>query len=136
MVDWGAPAAEASDKRLLYEVALGLLVVTGPSLQLVENGTVSWTWVVLGVLSIAFASGVARTSFGQQVDAWFERIGIGGRFIVIGMAVVVIWGTIWVFEPPVVPTSSLVVGAMMVLIAVPASRLVKRVGIDERTRPT
>jgi hypothetical protein len=136
MVDWGAPAAEASDKRLLYEVALGLLVVTGPGLQLIDDRTVSWTWFVFGALSIALAFGVGRTSFGRQVDTWFERIGIGGRLVAISTAAVVIWGAIWMFEPPVVLTSSFVVGAVVVLIAVPAFRLVKRIGIDRRTRPT
>jgi hypothetical protein len=136
MVDWGAPAAEASDKRLLYEIVLGLLIATGPGFQLIESRTVSWVGIVFGALSIALAFGVGRTSFGQQVDAWFERIGTGGRLIAISTVAVGIWGVIWVFEPPVVLTSSIIVGATVVLITVPAFRLVKRIGIDRRTRPT
>ncbi|EMA55813.1 hypothetical protein [Halococcus thailandensis] len=49
MVDWSAPASEASNKRLLYEIALGFLIMISPALQMAENRDVSLVWFGIGM---------------------------------------------------------------------------------------
>ena len=116
MVDWSAPASEASNERLLYEIALGFLIATGPALQLAENRDVSLVWFGIGMLGLLFAHAGSRTSVGHWADEWFTRIGIGGRIIVIGAAALTILGAIWMFAPPIVPAASFIVGNTVVLI--------------------
>ena len=135
MVDWSAPASEASNKRLLYEIALGLLIATGPTLQLAENRGVSLVWFGIGMLGMLFAHAGSRTSAGQRVDRWFTRIGIGGRIIVISAAALTILGAIWASAPPIVPGASFVVGNTVILTAVPALRLLSRLSTRNQQHP-
>ena len=126
MVDWSAPASEASNKRLLYEIALGFLIMISPALQMAENRDVSLVWFGIGMLGILFAHAGSRTSIGHRVDNWFSRIGVGGRIIAISVAALTTLGTIWTFTPPIVPLASFVVGNTIILTAVPALRLLSR----------
>ena len=135
MVDWSAPASEASNKRLLYEIALGLLIMTGPALQLAENRAISLVWFGIGILGMLFAHIGSQTSVGHRVDEWFTGIGIGGRIIAIGVAVLTILGAIWTFAPPIVPVASFVVGNTIILTTVPALRLLSRFNSRSQQHP-
>ena len=136
MVDWSAPASKASNKRLLYEIALGLFIVTGPTLQLAENRAISLVWFGIGMLGMLFAHAGSRTSAGQRVDRWFTRIGIGGRIIVISAAALTILGAIWAFAPPIVPVASFVVGNTIILTTIPTLRLLSRFNSRHQQRPS
>jgi hypothetical protein len=135
MVDWSAPTSEASNKHLLYEIALGLLIATGPAVQLVANRTISLIWFGLGALTTLLAYAGSRISLGHWANKWFAWIGIGGRIIVISAIAFAIWGIIWSFKSPIVLVSSLVVGSISILIATPALRLLRRYSSRERQYP-
>ncbi len=126
MVDWSAPASEASTKRLLYELAMGILVAGSPAIWLIGKQTISWTLFVLGAVTVVLIYGVSRTALGRWAEKWFTRIGKSGRFAVIFVAIPVIWGMIWWLEPPIIPVMSFLAGSTGVLLVVSAVRLLKR----------
>ena len=126
----------ASNKRLLYEIALGFLIMTGPTLQLAENRAVSLVWFGIGMLGMLFAHVGSQTSVGHRIDKWFTRIGIGGRIIVISAAALTILGAIWASAPPIVPVASFVVGNTIILTTVPALRLLSCFNSRNRQHPS
>jgi len=81
MVDWNAPGSEASDKRLLYEIALGLLVAISPAIQLIGNRAVSLMWFGIGVLAIVLLYGFSRTSLGNRLDEQGSQLGMASRAV-------------------------------------------------------
>lgn len=135
MVDWSAPPSEASNKRLLYDLTLGLLVATGPAMQLVANRTISLVWFGVGILITAIFYMSLFTASVQRFNDRADEVGtIGNVVFVIGM-VAVIAGAIWLFTPPTFLLLSVVIGSCSVLVAAPALRLLKRVRSPERRHP-
>ena len=126
MVDWSAPASEASNKRLLYEIAIGLLVMTSPIIQLTENQAISWIGLGAGVLAVVLGYAFSRTSLGKRFENWFRRIGVGGRVMLIVIAVPIIVGGMWSLRPPEIPTFSFIIGSMGTLVIATFLRLLGR----------
>jgi len=135
MVDWNAPASEASDKRLLYEIALGLFVAISPAIQLIGNRAVSWMWFGIGVLAIILGYGFSRTSLGNRLDEQGSQLGMAGRAIVVVVAALIIWGGVWLFTPPIVPTSSFLVGSLITAVVGPTFRLLRRFSDRRQQQP-
>lgn len=126
MVNWSAPASEASNKRLPHEIALGLLIMISPAIQLAENQTISWGGIGAGILAIGLGYAFSRTSLGNGLDEWFRRIGFGGRAVVIIMAVPIVLGGLWLLRPPEVPTLSFIIGSMGTLVLATILRILSR----------
>ena len=134
MVDWNTPRPEATTKRLSYEVGMGVLVAISGVMQVVST-QVSWLWVGIGLVTAVLAHAAAKTPPGRWADEWFKRIGIGGRIVVIVIAVFVIWGSIWYFKPPAVIIPSFVTGAACILIGIPLFWLLTRLRSNGRKNP-
>lgn len=134
MVDWSAPHPEASTKRLSYEIGMGVLIAISGLMQIVST-QVSWLWFSVGIVTAVLAHAATDTPPGRWADDWFKRIGIGGRLVVIVIAVFVIWGSIWYFEPPAVIIPNLVTGAACILIGIPLFWLLARIRSNRRQHP-
>lgn len=126
MVDWSVPAAEASTRRLLYEVVLGFLVVLSPTVWLIGEQTVVWPWIGYGMGTTLVGYAVSRTATGHKAEMWFTRIGTGGRFLCIVFAVICIWGGIWTIEPHAPSLMSFVCGSAILLLGASVVRLCNR----------
>lgn len=126
MIDWSAPAAEASTRRLLYEVLGGFFAVLPPIMLLIEEQTVVWPWIGYGGGSIVVGYTVSRTAVGRRVETWFTRIGPGGRFVCIVFAAICIWGGILTIDPHLPSLMSFVFGAAILLLGVSIVRLCNR----------
>lgn len=126
MIDWSSPAAEASTRRLLYEVPGGFFAVLPPIMLLIEEHTVVWPWIGYGGSSIVVGYTVSRTAVGRRVETWFTQIGPGGRFVCIVFAAICIWGGIWTFEPHIPSLANFVFGAAISLLGVSVVRLCNR----------
>jgi bacteriorhodopsin len=135
MVDWNAPASEASDRRLLYEIALGLLVAIPPAIQLIGNRTISWMWFGIGVLAIVLGYGFSRSSLGNRIDEKGSQLGVASRAVVIIVAALVVWGSVWLFTPPIVPASSFLVGSLITVVVGPTLRLLRRFSDRRQQQP-
>lgn len=133
MVDWSAPRSEASIKRLLYEIGLGVLVGISGIAQIIETQG-SWLWFGVGIFSVVLIHAANYTPLGPWTEKWFNRIGIGGRFAVIVTTAVVIWGGIWYFKPSVTIIPNLVTGAACILVGIPLFSLLTRIRTNERQR--
>lgn len=134
MVDWDAPAPEASSKRLLYELILGLLVMIGPAIQLVTNQTISLVWFGFGVLVGAIFYVSLFTAPVQRFNKRTDTGTIGSIVVVVGMATAIIT-IIWLFIPPIIPSLSVVLGTCSSLVVGSALRLLKRFRSPDRQHP-
>ncbi|UPM41959.1 hypothetical protein [Halocatena salina] len=127
MVDWHVPPDETSARRLFYEVLIGVLAVLSPVVWLVGEWTVVWPWVGYGGGSIVVGYAVSRTAVGHSIDAWFTRIGPGGRFRCLLLVTICVWSGLWTIEPHVPSVMSFVCGAVVLLLTVSIIRLCNRV---------
>lgn len=115
MTEWGKQPSEMSDSRLLYWIVIGLVSLVAPVIQLWETQSISWLGVLLGafVSTVVFSEAAADTQLGQYIDAASHRIGVSGRAVALLVFVVVVWWSIWHFEPPLVPSFSFVLGGFL-----------------------
>ncbi|WP_154018967.1 hypothetical protein [Halococcus agarilyticus] len=135
MVDWSVPASEASNKRLLYEIAIGLLVMISPIIQLAEKQAISRIGIGFGVLAIVLIYAFSRTSLGNRLEKWFRQIEVGGRTIVIITVVPIIMGGLWLLKPPAVPTFSFIIGSMGTIIVATILRILSRLNSRRQEHP-
>ncbi|WP_135853789.1 hypothetical protein [Halorussus salinus] len=107
-------ADRSRGRSFKWSLALLALVALSPAIGLYESGTVSWPWLVLGVVSWAMAAGpVAASRFGQRVGAWFRSIGLLGRAAVVFGFVPVMAVAMWQLDPPTIVVDSFLLGGMV-----------------------
>ncbi|RRJ33119.1 hypothetical protein [Halocatena pleomorpha] len=127
MIDLSAAASDATTRRLLRDVLMGVLAVLTPAIWIISELTVVWPWVGYGVGSIVVGYAVSWTAVGYRIGAWFTRISSGGRFLCIVVAAVCIWGGIWTTDPDVPSMMSFVCGGASLLLGISVVRLCNRV---------
>ncbi len=129
MAEWGNHPTEMSDRQLIYWIAIGLISLVAPVIQLWEAQSISWLGVLLGafVSTVVFSKATASTRPGQYIDTGWNRIGMPGRFVALFVFAVIVWWSIFHFEPPLVPLFSCVLGSFLGLIGEVGFVLAKRV---------
>lgn len=135
MVDWSAPPHEASDKRLLYELVMGLLVATAPAIQPIGNWTISLAWFGIGVL-LATVFYVSLFTTPVQKFNKLTDTSTGGGIVAVVIMAIIIWGSIWLFTPPIYASLSIILGGCVILAIAPALRLLKRFNSRKRRHLT
>ena len=97
---------------------------------LADDGTVAWWWLGVGAFTTVLVFVASWTPVGRRIWSDFERIGKGGRLVVISVAALVIWGTMAALEPPVVPGASFLLGSATVLVVGTGLRFLRRIAVD------
>ncbi|MFC7071146.1 hypothetical protein [Halobaculum lipolyticum] len=92
------------------DVAMAVLAVVWLPVQFLRT-TPPLGWVALGFGSVWVALGpLARTDAGARLDAWFARIGVAGRVVVVTTAAVAIGTVLAVVEASRDPVLGVSVG--------------------------
>lgn len=135
MADWNIPHPEASDKHLLMEVGLWLVITAIPTLRLLEEQTVSWIAFASGILIAVLIYGASTTPVGQRVRKWTKQIGVIGVIVTIGIAIAASWGAIQLLEPQMVAILSLILGISLSLLTIAAGLLARRFNTRKQQSP-
>ncbi|WP_114576660.1 hypothetical protein [Saliphagus sp. LR7] len=132
MTEWGQHPSEMTNRRLLFWIGIGLFGMLSPLVQLWETNSISWISLGVGMFTsvVVFSEYASSTKLGQMIDDWWDRIGIGGRFLVLVTVTAIVWGVIWVFRPPTVPIHSFALGMFVGLTAKVGFVLLKRTAIN------
>jgi len=108
------------------DVFLGVFAFLSLATQAVADDPLAWPWVAVGVTATVLAFGpLANSAVGDSVNAWWERIGAGGRlFAIVGFAVVC-WTVIWQVPAVREPVDGVATGGFAVVALVLAVFVVR-----------
>ncbi|MCO8254752.1 hypothetical protein NKF26_13175 [Haladaptatus sp. AB618] len=113
------------------EITIVLFSSFGTVTSLFDLGTISWWWVAAGFVLTGTAAGPAgTTTVGKRFGQWFRDIGVTGRASAIILFAVVVWGTRFTVDVPVVGVESFVAGMWVALILYLLAYIVKTREID------
>jgi len=93
---------------------MGLLALIWIPSQLAVLQTIYWEWVLVGfVVGFVSMGPLASSPVGEQVEAWFQKIGKSGRAIVIISFIIGVWTVGSQVDVPSNIVGSAVSGSMM-----------------------